>query len=72
MNGVNHVASNAADLTPPSSKLNFYEQYGTHLFQFNLSFLMLLRCIAFACIFIQFKSLKRINSKFLLCNIAFI
>lgn len=35
----------------------------------NFIFIMILRCLAFICIFIQFKSLKKMHSKFILCNL---
>lgn len=38
----------------------------------NFYFIMLLRCLAFACVFIQMKSLRKIKSKFILAISIFI
>lgn len=45
---------------------NLTDQFEHVTFDFNFLFVMLLRILAFVCIFAQFQSLKRIHSKFIL------
>lgn len=49
---------------------NFKRQKASYSY-FNFMFIMFLRCTAFACIFIQFKGLKKMHSKLILCNLLF-
>lgn len=63
----NTLSSNFKNLNDVSNDQSFTATNETViLLDFNFSFIMLLRMLAFVCIFVQFKSLKRIHSRFIL------